>query len=104
MSGYELSRRANERLDEIYLYGAGRWGEEQADVYLRALFDCFSKIARGDIVWRAVPAEFGVDGYYLRQGRHYIYWRRLSHGAVGIVTVLHEKMHRIERFKEDASA
>lgn len=102
MSGYELSRRANERLDEIYLYGAGMWGEEQADTYLRGLFDCFGKIARGEVVSRAIPAEFGVDGYYLRHEHHYIYWRRLTHGAVGIVTVLHAKMHRIDRFKEDA--
>ena len=34
-------------------------------------------------------------------GWHFIYWKTLSDGAVGIVTVLHERMHRVERFQED---
>lgn len=38
-------------------------------------------------------AEFGVDGFYCRQEHHYIYWRLLSDGVVGIVTVFHERMH-----------
>jgi len=103
VSGYELSRRANGRLDEIYRYGVERWGEEPAEAYLRQLFDCFGKIARGEVRSQAIPAEFGVDGHYCRVERHHIYWRRLGHGEVGIVTVLHEKMHRMDRFKEDSA-
>lgn len=30
-----------------------------------------------------------------------VYWKRLSNGDVGIVTVLHERMHQIARFRED---
>lgn len=29
-----------------------------------------------------------------------VYWRRLSGGDIGIVTILHERMHQIERFRE----
>lgn len=103
MSGYELSPRANERLDAIYVYGVERWGEAQAEAYVNALFDCFGKIARGEVLSKPIPAEFGVDGHYRRHARHFIYWRRLANGAVGIVTVLHDRMHRIDRFKEDAA-
>ena len=48
-----------------------------------------------------VPAEFGVEGYVCRYERHVIYWRRLSNGDVGIVTILHERMHQVDRFRED---
>ncbi|MFN4100416.1 MAG: type II toxin-antitoxin system RelE/ParE family toxin, partial [Pararhodobacter sp.] len=33
--------------------------------------------------------------------RHFVYWKRLANGDIGIVTILHERMHQIERFKDD---
>jgi toxin ParE1/3/4 len=50
---------------------------------------------------RPVPAEFGVDGFVCRYEKHLIYWRVLSDGSLGIVTILHERMHQIERFRDD---
>jgi hypothetical protein len=50
---------------------------------------------------RPVPAEFDVDGYTFRYERHIVYWRRLSNGDIGIVTILHERMHQMDRFRED---
>ena len=29
------------------------------------------------------------------------YWRRLSNGDVGIVMILHERMHQIDRLRDD---
>jgi toxin ParE1/3/4 len=104
MSGFRVSATAERRLREIHAYTHDAWGEAQADRYIHGLFAAFEDIAAGRRIGRAVPAEFGVDGFYIRQDRHYIYWRRLSDGAVGIVTVLHERMHQIDRFRDDASA
>jgi len=53
------------------------------------------------VLSRPVPAEFGVDGYFYRYEKHFVYWRYLASGDVGIVTVLHERMHQIERFSSD---
>ena len=50
---------------------------------------------------RPIPAEFGVEGFYFRHEHHFVYWRRLSNGDIGIVTVLHERMHQMDRFWED---
>ena len=52
-------------------------------------------------VWRPIPAEFGVEGYVCRYEHHYIYWKILTDGNVGIVTVLRERMHQIERIQDD---
>jgi toxin ParE1/3/4 len=41
-----------------------------------------------------------VDGYLCRHEKHVIYWKLLADGRVGIVTVLHERMHQAERLKE----
>ena len=61
----------------------------------------FDKIGTHGVVSRPVPAELGVEGYCFRYERHFVYWRRLSNGNIGIVTILHERMHQIERFRED---
>lgn len=74
---------------------------EQADRYINGLFRSFDKIESHGVMSRPVPAAFGVDGYFFRYERHFVYWRRLANGDIGVVTILHERMHQIERFRED---
>lgn len=104
MTAFRVSAIADQRLDEIYVYTRDTWGQDQAETYIRGLFACFDRIARRELLWRATPAEFGVDGYYCRHEHHYVYWRLLADGDVGIVTVLHERMHHMDRFREDDGA
>ncbi|MBL9097691.1 MAG: type II toxin-antitoxin system RelE/ParE family toxin [Alphaproteobacteria bacterium] len=101
MSAFRIQDAAGRRLDEIYSYTRRRWGEAQAQKYIRGFFDKFKAIAARRCPWRAIPAEFGVDGFYCRHERHVIYWKLLDDGSVGIATILHERMHQIERIKDD---
>lgn len=103
MSGFRVQRAAGYRLDEIYAYTRDHWGEEQAAHYIAGLFERFAAIAAREFPWRAVPAEIAVSGFVCRYERHFIYWKVLADGTVGIVTILHERMHQIERFREDFS-
>lgn len=100
MSVYRILDAAGHRLDEIYLYTRENWGEAQADRYMHGLFERFEAIAARELPWKAIPAEFGINGYVCRYEKHFIYWKLLADGAVGIVTILHERMHQIERFRE----
>jgi toxin ParE1/3/4 len=77
-------------------------GRGAGQAYIRRLFACFKDIAARRSAWRSIPAEFGVDRFYVRCEHHYVYWGILSDGAVGIVTIHHERMHQIERFRDDA--
>ncbi|WP_028228450.1 type II toxin-antitoxin system RelE/ParE family toxin [Paraburkholderia ferrariae] len=92
---------ASFRLDEIYRYTRDRWGAQQAERYISGLFHAFGGIASHHTTSRPIPAAFGVQGYFFRYERHVVYWRHLSNGDIGIVTILHERMHQIERFHED---
>lgn len=103
MSAYRVQLAAGRRIDDIYSYTREQWGEAQADRYIRGLFARFDDIAARRFPWRVVPSELEVDGFYCRYEHHFIYWRLLSDGAVGIVTVLHERMHQIDRFRDDRS-
>jgi toxin ParE1/3/4 len=102
VSGFRVQDAAGYRLDQIYIYTCDTWGEAQAELYIRGLFEQFEAIAAHQFPWRPIPGEFGVDGYVCRYQKHFIYWKRLADGDVGIVTVLHERMHQMERFREDA--
>lgn len=101
MSEVRVQERASHRIDDIYRYTRDRWGEAQATAYVTGLFEAFESIATHRITSRPIAAEFGVDGFYFRYERHYVYWRYLSNGDIGIVTVLHERMHQIDQFFGD---
>jgi toxin ParE1/3/4 len=101
VNAFKVQDGASHRLDEIYEYTREAWGEAQAEHYLRGLFERFEAIAARRVPWRAVPAAFGVQGFVCRYEKHFIYWKVLDDGAVGIVTVLHERMHQTDRFRDD---
>lgn len=103
MAAVRVQEAASHRLDEIYCNTQDRWGTEQADRYIIGLFEAFGRIESHGVKSSPVPAEFGVEGYFFRYERHFVYWRRLSNGDIGIVTILHERMHQIDRFREDFS-
>ena len=103
MTAVRVQESASWRLDEIYRHTRDRWGEAQANTYITGLFEAFERIETHGVASKPVPAEFGVEGFYFRYERHFVYWRRLSNGDIGIVTILHERMHQIERFREDLS-
>jgi toxin ParE1/3/4 len=96
-----VQESASYRLDEIYRYTRDHWGTEQAERYITGLFEAFNGIATHITPSRPISAGFGVEGYFFRYERHFVYWRWLSNGDVGIVTILHERMHQIDRFRED---
>lgn len=96
-----VSEAASHRLDEIYRHTRDQWGDDQADRYITGLFTAFDRIDSHGVMSGPVPAEFGVDGFYFRYESHIVYWRRLSNGDLGIVTILHRRMHQMDRFRED---
>lgn len=102
MSVYRFQRAASARLDEIYHYTAREWGAEQAERYLRGLFARLDDLAARRLPWRHIPAEFGVTGFYCRYERHFIYLKMLEDDSLGVVTILHERMHQIDAFRDDA--
>jgi plasmid stabilization system protein ParE len=99
-----IQEAASHRLDEIYRYTRDRWGEPQAGRYIKGLFEAFEGIETRKTPSRPIPAEFGVEGFFFRHERHFVYWRRLPDGDIGIVTILHERMHQMSRFSEDSGA
>jgi len=95
-----VQNSASLKIDEIYQYTVKNWGEEQAKTYINGLFKTFDNTGSSLVTSYPIPADFGVDGFYFRYEKHYIYWKYLNSGDIGIVTVLHERMHQIKQFSE----
>jgi len=101
MTQFLIQNAASFRIDEIYRYTLKQLGTEKAESYISGLFEAFEKIETHEVLSRPIPAELGVNGFFFRYEKHFVYWKYLSNGVVGIVTILHERMHQIERFKEE---
>ena len=101
MAAIRIQEGASHRLDDIYRYTRDRWGDVQAETYITGLFAALDKITAHGVVSKPIPAELGVEGYFFRYERHFVYWHHLSNGDIGIVTILHERMHQIDRFRDD---
>ena len=103
MTAIRIQEAASRRLDDIYRYTLQQFGTVQAERYIEGLFEAFGEIATHGVPSRPVPADFGVDGFSFRYESHVVYWRRLANGDIGIVTILHERMHQMDRFRDDLS-
>jgi plasmid stabilization system protein ParE len=100
VASIRVQEAASWRLDEIYRYTRDHWGPAKADKYITGLFESFDLIETHRILSKPIPAEFGVEGYFFRYERHFVYWRPLTDDTIGIVTILHERMQQIDRLRE----
>lgn len=97
MTRWNLTRHAKTSLIEIYQHTLMNWGARQADAYLDKIYDRFARIADKTAVWRPIPKEFEVEGYFTRCGQHYIYWRQTRSGEIIFADILHVSMMQGER-------
>lgn len=100
MKSYFIEASANAAIDDLYAYTIERWGEAQADKYLSGLFARFEAIVSKEVLWRPVPSEIEIEAWVSRYEHHYVYWKQLDDGRVGIMAVLHERMHQAVRLVE----
>jgi len=95
---YRLFSTADAQQDDIWNYTLSTWDKDQAERYIIGLHDCFSSIANKDVIWNAlprhlvVPLDLAVDVYFVRYEKHVIFFKELSNGVVGILSILHQSM------------
>jgi toxin ParE1/3/4 len=90
VTDYVLAREADNDLINIYWFTHERWGETQADVYIKGLFEIFSTIGRHPDMGRARPDLSAKVRSFVHK-RHVIYYVKMADG-IGISRVLHASM------------
>ena len=95
---YPKARRA---IKDIWKYTQKTWGEDQANRYIHGLYEALQNAHDNKIMWRPVKHS-GINGiFFIRYEHHYLFFRELSNGALGLVSVLHESMDIPRRIKDD---
>lgn len=101
--GAKIFRPAQARLGEVWDYTFRKWGEEQADDYVRDLVRGIEALPDSRYKWRRVKDAELADVWFMRIQHHYIFFRELPSGAIGVISILHENMDLPARLKEDFS-
>jgi len=98
---YRFFPAADRRQDEIWDYTIGKWGERKAVEYIRGMHDAISNAADDKKLWRTIGRAGFEKVFYIRYGKHFIFFRVLTGGILGIISILHERMDIPARLKED---
>ena len=88
---YEISEKANEDIDKIWLYTFENWSLEQADRYYNLIMD--------EIEYIADNFESGKSLEHLRKGyrsskvkSHIIFYKKSESNVIEIIRILHMRM------------
>lgn len=109
MSGYLFYPTADAAQDRIWKDTIIQWGETQAVSYITGLHAHLQKLSETKALWRrlpsdiAIPADLKAQAYFSRYERHYLFFRALPSGKIGVMAILHERMDIPVRLHEDLS-
>ena len=90
MTGFVLSPRAQADLDEIWDYTAERWGDAQAEIYVRDIWQAVRSVSADHRKGRACDEI--RKGYFKFQVGSHVMFFRLMGVDIDIVRILHSRM------------
>jgi plasmid stabilization system protein ParE len=91
---------AEQALKDIWHYTHRTWGTKQADRYIRGVHSLMEKAAKDRSLWRKADEEELAGVHFVRYEHHYVFFRELRSGEIGIIGVLHESMDIPIRLKK----
>lgn len=98
---YRFFPTAKIRLNQIWDYSEEQWGEEQAELYIRGLFGKLETAVSQRYEWKPVRHERFKGVYFIPYRHHFIFFKELGSGELGVISILHESMDIPRRLRED---
>jgi len=97
MTHFILSPAAKNDLDKIWNYTIKKWGEAQAERYIRDIkAACYDLVASNK---NSLSAENIKSGYRKSLvGSHIIFFKIHSDGTINIIRILHQQMDVLKYF------
>ena len=86
--------RTEEDLLDIFDYTSQKWGDAQAEKYMRKIDDCLTNISSD----KAILRPFSDRVRYIRCEHHYIYL--LMEKQPVVIAILHESMDLMAQLKK----
>lgn len=99
--GTRILPAAKARIIEIWNYTETTWGAQQADKYVRELVEAIQQRGANRNEWKPVqdPALIGV--FFFKHARHFVFFKELTGGNIGVITILNESVDVPARLRED---
>jgi plasmid stabilization system protein ParE len=107
MTGYRFYPTADKAQDDIWDYSVRKWGEAQAETYIKGLHEHLQKLADRELRWLdlpvalVIPEDLQIEAWFSKYRHHMIFFKLLSDGDLGIMSILHEAMDMPVRLAED---
>ncbi len=99
MATYEISSKASNDMDEIWIYTLEKWSLAQAELYLDLIRSGIEQIAKHPESGRSYAHVLeNCRGYKVKS--HYIFYEIIDEHQVEILRILHEKMDMENRLTE----
>ena len=93
--------KARAQLAAIWRYTVPKWGVAQADKYVRGIHQLIKALPEKRYVWRVIARPDLGGVYYVSFQSHFIFFRELPQGGVGIISILHRSMHVPDHLLDD---
>ncbi|MEI3807941.1 type II toxin-antitoxin system RelE/ParE family toxin [Agrobacterium sp. CCNWLW32] len=110
MATYRFYAAADAAQDKIWRDTVDAWGEAQPETYIRGLHAHLQRLCDNHLLWRRLPQRLAVPGdimreaYFSRHEHHYLFFRELDNGDLGVMSILHARMDMAVRLREDLTA
>ncbi len=97
-ASYVFSKKANQDIDDIFLYTIEKWSLEQGERYFNHIMN--------EVEYLTANFEIGQDFSHIRKGyrrakvkSHIIFYKINDNGIIEIVRILHQMMDIKKRLK-----
>lgn len=110
MAAYRFYPRADAAQDKIWQDTVAKWVEPQAVTYITGLHAHLKFLCDNRAIWRqlprflAVPTDVKREAFFSRYEHHYVFFRELDNGDLGVMSIQHERMDLPVRLEEDLAA
>lgn len=108
MAGYLFYPPADAAQDRIWKDTTAQWGEAQAATHITGLHIHLQKLSANKALWRKLPGNLTLPAevrlsraFFSRYERHYLFFRELPSGKIGVMAILHDRMDIPVRLHED---
>jgi len=95
MASYKFFKPVDQALDDIWDYTVTTWDEVQAETYIEGLFDIMQQAADREVFWHKLKSHVGLDTYFVKYKKHYLFFKQLNDETIGIINIVHERRNLV---------
>ena len=96
---FDIKKKAQEDLENIWLFTIEKWSQEQADRYINLIFDEIAFLCKNPLIGNDI-SDVRKNYRFVKVKAHLIFYRfNKKHSKIEVIRILHERMDIDNRIK-----